>query len=253
MSIESSTKILEYINKVSKEFMIVDGNAFGYAPVDRVVLNESFFLKDDCKMCGKCCPNETTVWTKEGLDRINSAIPADFERWGLDFSSVDEIISRMKTVVHSINGKNIEFYVSDRDSNSEAFKLSWDDRKEQMRCHWLFEKEGTYRCRIHPVRSVTCGMPHCRFFHSETAHETTTTIAVSQFGRNWALKCPVEFNEVDEESVQTRILWLQRLNDSANDVGVETYLPEILEYLNAGTRVPHSFVHHVRRRLFTVK
>lgn len=253
MSIESSTKILEYINKVSKEFMIVDGNAFGYAPVDRVVLNESFFLKDDCKMCGKCCPNETTVWTKEGLDRINSAIPADFERWGLDFSSVDEIISRMKTVVHSINGKNIEFYVSDRDSNSEAFKLSWDDRKEQMRCHWLFEKEGTYRCRIHPVRSVTCGMPHCRFFHSETAHETTTTIAVSQFGRNWALKCPVEFNEVDEESVQTRILWLQRLNDSANDVGVETYLPEILEYLNAGNRVPHAFVHHVRRRLFTVK
>lgn len=253
MSIESSTKILEYINKVSKEFMIVDGNAFGYAPVDRVVLNESFFLKDDCKMCGKCCPNETTVWTKEGLDRINSAVPADFERWGLDFSSVDEIISRMKTVVHSINGKNIEFYVSDRDSNSEAFKLSWDDRKEQMRCHWLFEKEGTYRCRIHPVRSVTCGMPHCRFFHSETAHETTTTIAVSQFGRNWALKCPVEFNEVDEESVQTRILWLQRLNDSANDVGVETYLPEILEYLNAGNRAPHEFVHHVRRRLFTVK
>lgn len=253
MSIDSSTKILEYINKVSKEFMIVDGNAFGYAPVDRVVLNESFFLKDDCKMCGKCCPNETTVWTKEGLDRINSAVPADFERWGLDFSSVDEIRSRMKTVVHSINGKNIEFYVSDRDSNSEAFKLSWDDRKGQMRCHWLFEKEGTYRCRIHPVRSVTCGMPHCRFFHSETAHETTTTIAVSQFGRNWALKCPVEFNEVDEESVQTRILWLQRLNDSANDVGVETYLPEILDYLNAGNRAPHEFVHRVRRKLFTVK
>lgn len=253
MSIDSSTKILEYINKVSKEFMIVDGNAFGYAPVDRVVLNESFFLKDDCKMCGKCCPNETTVWTKEGLDRIDSAVPADFERWGLDFSSVDEIRGRMKTVVHSINGKNIEFYVSDRDSNSEAFKLSWDDRKEQMRCHWLFEKEGTYRCRIHPVRSVTCGMPHCRFFHSETAHETTTTIAVSQFGRNWALKCPVEFNEVDEESVQTRILWLQRLNDSANDVGVETYLPEILEYLNAGNREPHEFVHRVRRKLFTVK
>lgn len=253
MSIESSTKILEYINKVSKEFMIVDGNAFGYAPVDRVVLNESFFLKDDCKMCGKCCPNETTVWTKEGLDRINSAVAADFERWGLDFSSVDEIRSRMKTVVHSINGKNIEFYVSDRDSNAEAFKLSWNDRKEQMRCHWLFEKEETYRCRIHPVRSVTCGMPHCRFFHSETAHETTTTIAVSQFGRNWALKCPVEFNEVDEESVQTRILWLQRLNDSANDVGVETYLPEILEYLNVGNRAPHEFVHRVRRKLFTVK
>ena len=252
MSIESSTKILEYINKVSKEFMIVDENAFGYAPVDRVVLNESFFLKDDCKMCGKCCPNETTVWTKEGLDRINSAVSEDFEKWGLDFSSIDDIKSRMKTVVHSINGKNIEFYVSDRDSNAKAFKLSWDDRKEQMRCHWLFEKEGTYRCRIHPVRSVTCGMPHCRFFHSESAYETSTTIGLSQFGRNWALKCPVEFGSANEDSVQTRILWLERLNAVAEDCGIDTFLPEILEYLHAGNRSPKEFVHRTRKKLFYV-
>lgn len=255
MSIESSTKILEYLNKVSKEFMIVDGNAFGYAPVDRVVLSESFFQKDDCQMCGKCCPNESTVWTREGLERINSAKPEDFEIWGLDFEAVQEIKDRMKTVVHSINGKNIEFYVSERDSFSQAMKLKWADRKEQSRCHWLFEKEGTYRCRIHPVRSVTCGMPHCRFFHSETAHDTTTTttIAVSQFGRNWALKCPVEFGPVDEESVQTRMLWLERLNAVAQDIGLETYLPEILEYLKAGNRQPKEFVCRVRRKLFTVK
>ncbi len=253
MSIESSTKILEYVNKVAKEFMIVDGNAFGYAPADKVVLSESFFLKDNCQMCGKCCPNETTVWTREGLQRIESAKSEDFEVWGLDFGAVEDIKSRMKTVIHSVNGKNIEFYVSEKDPASVATKLSWSDRKEQTRCHWLFEKEGTYRCRIHPVRSVTCGMPHCRFFHSETAHDTTTTIALSQFGRNWALKCPVEFGEVDEESVQTRILWLERLNAVAQDIGVDTYLPEILEYLKAGNRKPKEFVHRVRRKLFTVE
>ena len=253
MSIESSTKILEYVNKVSREFMLVDGRAFGYAPVDRVVLNESFFLRDDCQMGGKCCPNETTVWTKEGLDRINSAKPEDFEIWGLDFSTIDEIKERMKCVTHSINGRNIEFFVSDKDATSQAMRLEWPDRKEQMRCHWLFEKEGTYRCRIHPVRSVTCGMPHCRFFHVENAYETSTTIGLSQFGRNWALKCPVEFGEVDESSVQIRILWLERLNAVAEDCGVETFLPEILEYLHAGNRAPKEFVHRTRKKLFYMK
>ena len=253
MSIESSTKILEYVNKVSRESMLVDGRAFGYAPVDRVVLNHSFFLRDDCQMCGKCCPNETTVWTREGLDRINSAKPEDFEIWGLDFSTIDEIKERMKCVTHSINGRNIEFFVSDKDSSSKAMRLEWTDRKEQMRCHWLFEKEGTYRCRIHPVRSVTCGMPHCRFFHSESDYETSTTIGLSQFGRNWALKCPVEFGEVDESSVQIRILWLERLNAVAEDCGVETFLPEILEYLHAGNRAPKEFVHRTRKKLFYMK
>lgn len=251
MSVESSLKILDYIDKVSKEFITLNGEPFGTAPTTKVVLNDSFFQKDGCTMCGKCCPNETTVWTAEGLKRIQNVTPDDFSKWELDYAVVSEITSRIQQQVVNINGKEVVFYVSDRDKTSEAFHLGWHDRKEQPRCHWLFEKDGTYRCRIHPVRSVTCGLPHCRFFHSTATH--TTTIGLSQFGRNWALKCPVEFGDVDEESVQSRILWLERLNATAEDCGIDTFLPEILDYLHAGNRSSAVFEAKPKKKLFTVR
>lgn len=251
MSVESSVKILEYINKVAKDPIVVNGEPFGNPPAQRVVLNDSFFWKDDCTMCGKCCPNETTVWTLEGHSRILHTSPEEFAKWGLDYSVMREMDERVVSTSVDINGKEVLFFVSPKDKNSEAFRLEWPDRKEQPRCHWLFEKDGTYRCRIHPVRSVTCGLPHCRFFHSKATH--TTTIGLSQFGRNWALKCPVEFGEVDEASTQTRILWLERLYATAEDCGIDTFLPEILYYLHAGNRSSTVFEAKPKKKLFTVR
>lgn len=251
MGIESSLKLLEYVNKVAKEPIVLDGQPFGTPPVVRVSVNESFFRKDDCVMCGRCCLNETTAWTEEGMCRIQLSTPADFEKWGLDYGVVDEIMQRLTTNVVDINGKPVRFYVCDKDKTSEAFHLSWPDRKASPRCHWLFEKDGTYRCRVHPVRSVTCGMPHCRFFHNANTH--STSIGVSQYGRNWALKCPVEFGDVDEASVQSRILWLERLKDVADDCHIDTFLPEILDYLKAGNRKPIVFEAKPKRKLFNVR
>lgn len=251
MSVESTLKLLEYVNKVSKEDIILNGQPFGNSAVKKVVLNDSFFQKDDCTMCGKCCPNETTAWTSEGLQRIVKSTPDDFTKWGLNQEVLYEIQERIQEQVVDINGKEVLFFVSDKDSSKEASRVEWADRKEQPRCHWLFEKDGTYRCRIHPVRSVTCGMPHCRLFHNVNTH--TTTIGVSQFGRNWALKCPVEFGPFDEASTQTRILWLERLYATAEDCGIDTFLPEILEYLHAGKRSSTVFEAKPKRKLFTVR
>lgn len=251
MAEESSIKILDYINKVAKEPILLEGEPFGTPPAQRVVLSDSFFCRDDCTMCGKCCPNETTAWTQEGWNRIRNAHPDDFSKWDLSYGVMFELQNRIKPQIININGKDVEFFVSDKDKNSEAFHLEWHDRKEQPRCHWLFEKEGTYRCRIHPVRSVTCGLPHCRFFHSKSTR--TTTIGVSQFGRNWRLKCPVEFGPFDEASTQSRILWLERLYATAEDCGIDTFLPEILNYLHAGNRSSAVFEAKPKKKLFTVR
>lgn len=251
MSVESTLKLLEYVNKVSKEDIILNGQPFGNPAVKKVVLNDSFFQKDDCTMCGKCCPNETTAWTYEGIQRMVKSTPDDFTKWGLSQEVLYEIQERIEEQSVNINGKEVLFFVSDKDSSKEAFRVEWPDRKEQPRCHWLFEKDGTYRCRIHPVRSVTCGMPHCRLFHNANTH--TTTIGVSQFGRNWALKCPVKFGPFDEASTQTRILWLERLCATAEDCGIDTFLPEILEYLHAGKRSSTVFEAKPKRKLFTVR
>lgn len=73
-------------------------------------------------------------------------------------------------------------------------------------------------------------MPHCRFYYSQSTR--TTSIGLSQFGRNWKLRCPVEFGiEIDEESIKSRMMWLRRLDAAARDLGVRTWIPEIEEYM----------------------
>ena len=50
MSVDSTYKLLEYINKVAREPIVLDGKPFGVLPPTSIRLNESFFVKDDCKM-----------------------------------------------------------------------------------------------------------------------------------------------------------------------------------------------------------
>lgn len=245
MSVDSMSKILEYVSKVAREPIFVNGERYPTPPVERVILQESFFFKDDCTMCGKCCPNETTVFTDEGWGRIHSARKEDFLKWGLDPVAKEELIMRCGADVIDINGRSIVYWVSDKDHGKQANRLAWPDRAERERCHWLFEKDGTHRCRIHPIRSVTCGMPHCRMFLNKSTR--TSTIGVSQFGRNWALKCPVQFGPADEESTLSRIHWLNILNNVAQDLGIPTFLPEILNYLDGGGRKPHVFEKPTRK------
>ena len=75
-------------------------------------------------------------------------------------------------------------------------------------------------------------MPHCRFYYSQNTR--TTSIGLSQFGRNWKLRCPVEFGiEIDEESIESRMMWLRRLDAAAQDLGIRTWIPEIEEYIDS--------------------
>lgn len=249
MSIDSSMKLLDYINKVALEPIVLDGDEFGTPPPVEVRLNDSFFFKDGCQMCGKCCPCETNAWTREGMCRIQEAKPEDFTKWGLSIEVLGELETLVQREEHDINGKTVVFFSIPKPKKGEYLTVEWPDRAAQPRCRWLFEKDGTYRCLIHPVRSVTCGMPHCRFHFAQATR--TTSIGLSQFGRNWALRCPVKFEEyVDEESVQSRILWLKRLNATAEDCGVRTWLPDVIRYLEAGNRRPHRFLSLSPHKLF---
>lgn len=240
MSIDSSLKLLEYVNKVAKEPIIVDGEPYGHINPVGVKLNDTFFMKDDCQMCGRCCMVETNAWTEEGVRRMKAAVPDDFNKWGLSIEIMGELYTLLEEHVHDINGKKVTFYSVPKIKTKDAMVVSWPDRKPSPRCRWVFEKDGTYRCLIHPVRSVTCGMPHCRFYFSHSTR--VTSIGLSQYGRNWALKCPVEFEpHLDEESVKSRMHWLKLLADTADDMGIRTWLPEILHFLESGGRHSHQF------------
>lgn len=245
---DSIYKLIDYVAKVSKVPVYVDGELIPGTPVGRVALSANFFMKDDCYMCGKCCPNENTAYTETCFEIIQAVTEEDFSKWDLDYSYSLQLLEGADEVSININGRDIKFYSHPKDYSPNVNKVHYDDRGTLDRCHWLFEKNGVYLCRIHPMRSITCGMPHLRFLHNSTYD--TTTLAVSQFGRNWRLKCPVTFGSYDEESVQTRIYWLRLLQVAAEDMGIETHLPEILNYLDSGKREPIRFSIIERKGLF---
>lgn len=245
-------KLLDYVAKVSKEKIWIDDEGmeaiYSY-PVTQVTISDKFFIKDDCSLCGRCCVNENNAFTKSTLMTIKDAKSTDYVRWGLDFSDNAKLMQGIIVKGITINDNDVLVFEYPKDKTTEAQIVSFEGRPNLQRCHWMFlYPDGTYRCRIHPVRSVTCGMPHLRFFHNEKTQHTS--LGVSPYGRNWALGCPVTFGEFDEESTKERIFWLHRLNEAADDLNIKTYLPEILEYLDNGGRKAKVFPATGRRRLF---
>ena len=245
---DSLLKTISYIGGVAKEPILINGVRYGYLPPLRVTITESFYYKDNCTMCGKCCLNNTQAWTDEGFSVIEQASEKEFNQFELDFNSVAELKASLEKRVLNVNGNDIEFWVCPSVPKSKALIIGWHDREPSPRCRWLFEKDGTYRCKIHPVRPITCGLPHIRFFQVEKTRHTT--IGTSQFGRNFRLKCPVEFSQVDESSIATKIYWLKRLQNCADDLKIETFLPEIISYLENGGRSRVTFSANSRRKLF---
>lgn len=250
MSIESSLKLIEYVSKVAKEPILVNGEPYGNPPPKSVTIKSSFFKKDDCVMCGRCCVNETAAYTAEGMRRVLNCSDDAFAKLGLDEKVVPEFIKGLEEITYDINGKSVKFWIYPKDSKEDANKLYWPDRGCKTRCHWLIEVEGTYRCSIHPIRPITCAIPHMRFMYSTRSHNVS--IGTYQYGRNHRLGCPIKFEGFDEKSVQTKLIWLKRLLIVADDLGVDTFLPEIIRYIESGARIPTTFYPETHKKLFSI-
>lgn len=146
--------------------------------------------------------------------------------------------SGLKEETHTINDQEVTFY---------SYKLEQNDLylptrgRIIPRCTWSKEYEpGIFKCRIHPVVSLTCDMPHLRF--SYVSRSGTVSLGIQQFGRNWALKCPVRFKEPSSESEfnearESRLRKLNRLDKLVHEFGSETWIPEMIEYIN---KIPYS-------------
>lgn len=251
MSVDSIDKIIEYVSRVSKVPIVVEDHVVLARPVEKVTISESFFLTDGCQMCGRCCPNENTAYTQTRWNFVQGycqLIDEGFApRYGVAQEMKKLLLNSQKKKIR-VNGKLFDFYSHPKDTHSACFKVDYEDRGVVDRCHWLHEKDGLYLCKIHPIRSITCGLPHIRFYyHSERSQ---TNVGTAQFGRNWALRCPVVFRSYEEEAVLSKIEWLQALEDAAKDLEIETYLPEILAYLINGGRSSKSFKLMKERKLF---
>lgn len=237
MSVNNIAKLLQYLTAVSKDpVKIVNKHGVEEIHGDKIksiCLNKTFFYSDSCFMCGGCCPSEPNVYTESEYKAIKDANQTMYEVWGLDYLYNEKLKEGLHNQTITINDKDIHVYQYNKDENIMYLPIRG---RKLTRCSWLFEDDHhNYKCRIHPVRSITCIMPHLRFFHKSGSH--STSMGISQFGRNWQLGCKVEFTEpADEkefyETKISRISKLKRLNQVGLDMNIETYLPEVIDKID---------------------
>lgn len=139
----------------------------------------------------------------------------------VNLKKLKNIIKEEKII---INGNEKTIYRVKREHNYYQIP----GRGTLDRCRWLVQKEEMkYICSIHPVSSITCKMPHLKFYHNRKYKNLS--IGVGEYGRNWALKCPAKFK--DDFSKDDKVEKFKHLKRVADDLGIETYIPEILKYL----------------------
>lgn len=201
-------------------------------PIQSIKLNTSFFYNDTCLNCGGCDPAESNLFTKSEYEQIFSITDQEFIDYGLDPKALHDLRNGLYSMKHRINDEDIEVWVYNQNKNSLFLPTR---NKELKRCSWCFkDSKNRFKCRIHPVESITCAMPHLKFYH--TRKSPNTSMGIHQFGRNWALKCPVilsppESEEQFEYNKQNRIEKLARLNQIGLDLNIDTYLTQIIEYI----------------------
>lgn len=246
MSVNNISKIMQYIEPLSRGPVTVDGVVYDNQAIS-IKLNHTFLAADSCELCGKCCINEANIFTKSEVKQILNIDRAAYEKCNLDFSLNNQLEKEIYEIKTNINGIEIPLYKVDKKHNYQDIP----DRGHLDRCRWLVKKsDKMFICGIHPVVSITCDMPHLRFFFNrKTKH---LSLGVSEYGRNWALKCPAKFDKTKIDFKLSKLYHLQRVCD---DLQIETRLPEIINHIKKMTPTNYMYMLDVdilayKRRLF---
>lgn len=242
MSVSNIKKIMQYILPLSKKAITIDDTVFDTARKS-IILSPTFFYVDSCDSCGKCCCiSENLLLTQTEYERLMAYTDQDFIDYGLEVENLHNLQNTIVPKKHIINGKEVTIYICPQRKQTMVIDTK-DPNKERDVCYHLFKlKDGVYRCKIHPVRSITCRMPHTRIFHSSSG---STSIGISQYGRNWALGCQIQFRAPKDEAEfdeikASKIAQFEYLNQVAEDINCETYIPDIIEYIKKTTYSNHT-------------
>ena len=234
MSVNNVEKILSYIYPVTKQEIEFNGKVF--PKIKKLVLNKSLFYGDECKLCGKCCIDEANVFLPFEVERMDNII-SGFEEIdnvthktnnrGLE--NIKELRKSLEPLYVIVNSRSIKLFKSKLESNVYEF----EDRGVLKRCHWdLPTEDGRLGCGIHQVSSLTCQMPHIRFLYRKDIQ--STHIGTMQYGRNWAMKCPVKFSQEFSFERVNELLWkFDRLEKYCKHFHIDTYVPEILRLIES--------------------
>lgn len=146
---------------------------------------------------------------------------------GANLDNIRELVNSLKEITVDVNGKSFILYKSKLPYKTYYF----EDRGTLNRCHWNIPvSQDKLGCGIHQVSSLTCKFPHVRFNYSK--ERKTTHIGLMQYGRNWALKCPIKFvDEFRKETVEKLIVKFELLAKYCDYFQVDNYCKNVLDKL----------------------
>ena len=234
MSVNNVDKILSYIYPVAKEEVRFNDKVF--PPVESVILNKSLFYTDSCEICGKCCIAEANVFLPFEVDRIDDILlgmedidDITHKTNNRGFENIKELRESLKPFTVVVNEREFLLFQSKLPPNTYEFS----DRGVLKRCHWdLPTGDGRLGCGIHQVSSLTCKMPHTRFLYYKDRR--STYIGTMQYGRNWAMKCPVKFSNTFSMERVNELLWkFDMLESYCRYFGIDSYVPDILKLIES--------------------
>ncbi len=217
-------KLIDYVRHVVIEPMVVDmgnGKTEEYLPSEKFFLSPVFFRGDNCYRSGRCCRPYDVSWTLEDFKR--QVVNLDGEREIEDFEGGQELLDTGFEYEIQVNGQPVKLFI-DPMTNKELAKKKQCD---QLRYD---DQTGLSYCAIRDINSITCRMPHSVIKYY--SNRNSTYFQKQQFGRNHMLQCPVKWSGFSKEGLlETDIPLLERLSQTAQDMGVETIIPSLLQVI----------------------
>lgn len=216
-------KLLDYIGRTTIEPVKVeaDGEVMEYPVPDKFLLSPLFFRGDDCYRSGRCCRPYDVSWTKGDWDRQVST----FTKEGRELGSLEGYQELKDTSFEH------EILVNGTTQTLVIDPVTNKDHKRNLQCDQLrYNDDGVSYCAIREINSITCRMPHSTIRYIKRSN--TTHFQKQQFGKNHHLQCPVKFTGFNYQNlIETDIPLLERLDQSAQDLGFQTIIPRLIDVI----------------------
>lgn len=201
--IRKSIDVIMKLSLVENE-VTINNKSFYYPPIKEIVYSPTLKRKDNCVACGRCCIGFSLVFLP------GETIP-------------NVIKNRLEFINIIVNNRNVKI----------GFYRQQKVRKDNG-CDFLkgeLTKIHTCQCMIHDSKPIHCAMPHLRFQNNIGTNKTT--IMKTQFGRNWAVGCPVLLNDIDEYEPSLRdIKKLEIISKISKELGILSLADDIIKDLN---------------------
>ena len=187
-----------------------------YIPPIRAGLSPTLWRKDDCKKCGRSCQGFALGFLPGEI--IPPSIKGNVEK-------IDLIINGKEHMFNLYRQRHVR-----GDRGCDLLKGS-------------IGKINSCSCSVHLYKPLHCWFPHMRVLHNQ--RQSYAILARTQYGRNWALGCPVNFEfNVDPIQVAKDREKLSRLNILSEKLGIPSRIPSLISAHKAqGLQVPKKVIY----------